>query len=58
MKDSTDRVGIDISTMEGIQSLFGERALDCLANWFDVTVNHHETLFARPPAHRRVTGPP
>lgn len=66
MSDSTDRVGIDISTMEAIQSLFGDRAdpwaLDCLANWIDVTVNHREPLFAMPKAlgkdERDVVFPP
>lgn len=48
-------VGVDISSMEAIQSLFGKRipdpwGLECLANWIDVTVNYPTTLYALPKA--------
>ena len=53
--DSTLHVGVNISTMEAIQSLFAGHqadpwALDCLANWIDVAVNHERTLYALPKA--------
>jgi hypothetical protein len=48
------QVGVDISTLEAIQSLFRSSAdpwaLECLSNWIDVTVNHAETLYALPKA--------
>jgi len=54
MTDALAEAGIDISTLEGVQSLFRESpdpwALDCLANWIDVTVNHDRTLYALPKA--------
>jgi len=51
----TQRVGLDISTMEAIQSLgrtdrHDPWALDCFATWVDVIVNHAEPRFALPKA--------
>ena len=48
------QVGVDISTLEAVQSLFRSSAdpwaLECLSNWIDVTVNHEKTLYALPKA--------
>jgi len=54
MNQIPTQVGVDISTLEAIQSLFRSSAdpwaLECLSNWIDVTVNHDETLYALPKA--------
>lgn len=51
MEDAA-QIGTDISTMEAIQSLFSDQsdpwALECLANWIDVTINHAATFYALP----------
>ena len=52
MPNTHKEVGIDISTMEAVRSLFGNTAdawaLECFANWIDITVNHEKIFYALP----------
>jgi hypothetical protein len=59
MREAERQIGLDISTLEAIQSLFDSAAtdrladpwaLECLCNWIDVTVNQDRTLYALPKA--------